>query len=68
MFYLTHSTHFIYGYMVSVPFRQDTTALVTLAGKRNSSMVRAFTHGVIGHRIDPSWGGPIEIFLVPLLV
>ena len=28
-------------------------------------MVRAFTHGAIGRRIDPSWGGPIELFLVP---
>ena len=27
-------------------------------------MVRAFAHGAMGHRIDPSWGGPIEIFLV----
>ena len=31
-------------------------------GARCSSMVRAFFHG---HRIDPSWGGPIELFLVP---
>ena len=21
-------------------------------------MVRAFAHGTMGHRIDPSWGGP----------
>ena len=28
-------------------------------------MVRAFAHGAMGHRIDPSWGGPIELFLVP---
>ena len=27
-------------------------------------MVRAFTHGEMGRRIDPSWGGPIELFLV----
>ena len=27
-------------------------------------MVRAFAHGVMGHRIDPSWGGPIDLFLV----
>ena len=26
-------------------------------------MVRAFAHGVMGHRIDPSRGGPIELFL-----
>ena len=25
----------------------------------------AFAHGAIGRRIDPSWSGPIELFLVP---
>ena len=30
-----------------------------------SSVVRAFPRGAMGHRIDPSWGGPIELFLVP---
>ena len=34
-------------------------------GARYSSVVRAFAHGAIGRRIDPSWGGPIELFLVP---
>ena len=35
-------------------------------GARCSSMVRAFAHGAMGHRIDPSWGGgPIELFLIP---
>ena len=29
-------------------------------------MLRAFTHGAMGYRIDPSWGGPIELFLVPV--
>ena len=28
-------------------------------------LVRAFAHGAMGDRIDPSWGGPIELFLVP---
>ena len=28
-------------------------------------MVRAFAHGAMGHQIDPSWGGPIELFLIP---
>ena len=28
-------------------------------------MVRAFAHGAMGRRIDPSWGGPIELFLAP---
>ena len=28
-------------------------------------MVREFAHGAMGRQIDPSWGGPIELFLVP---
>ena len=28
-------------------------------------MVRAFAHGAMGRRIDPSWDEPIELFLVP---
>ena len=28
-------------------------------------MVRAFAHGAMGRRIDPSWGGPTGLFLVP---
>ena len=35
------------------------------AGARCSSMVRGFAHGVMGRQIDPSWCGPIELFLVP---
>ena len=38
---------------------------VLLVGARRSSVVRAFAHGAMGRRIDPSWGGPIELFLVP---
>ena len=34
-------------------------------GARCSSMVRAFAHDAMGCLIDPSWGGPIELFLVP---
>ena len=30
-----------------------------------SSVVREFAHGAMGGRIDPSWGGPIELFLIP---
>ena len=36
----------------------------TKTGARCSSMVRAFAHGAMGRQIDPSWGGPIELFLV----
>ena len=28
-------------------------------------MVRAFAHGAMGRRIDPFWGGPFELLLVP---
>ena len=33
-------------------------------GARCSFVVRAVAHGAMGRRIDPSWGGPIELFLV----
>ena len=36
-----------------------------LVGATCSSVVRAFAHGKNGRRIDPSWGGSIELFLVP---
>ena len=32
---------------------------------KRGSVVRAFAHGVMGRSIDPSWSGPIELFLVP---
>ena len=38
--------------------------LFLLFRARCSSVVRAFAHGAMGRRIDPSWGGPIELFLV----
>ena len=28
------------------------------------TLVRAFAHGAMGRSIDPSWGGPIEVYLV----
>ena len=28
-------------------------------------MIRAFAHGAMGRQIDPSWGEPIELLLVP---
>ena len=39
-----------------------------LQGARCSPMVRVFAHGAMGRQIDPSWGGPIELFLVPASV
>ena len=38
------------------------------SGARCTSVVRTFAHGAIGYRIDPSWGEPIELFLVPARV
>ena len=37
----------------------------TDTGARCSSVVRAFAHGAMSRRIDHSWSGPIELFLVP---
>ena len=34
-------------------------------GARCLSVVRAFAHGAMGRRIDPSWAESIELFLVP---
>ena len=31
-------------------------------GARCSSMVRAFAHGAMGRRIDPSWVDPLSYF------
>ena len=36
----------------------------TCVRARCSSVVRAFAHGAMGRRIDPSYGEPIELFLV----
>ena len=30
-------------------------------GARCSSVVRAFAHGTMGRRIDPSWGGERDV-------
>ena len=34
-------------------------------GARCSYVVRVLAHGAMGRQIDPSWGGPIQLFLVP---
>ena len=39
---------------------------IYILGARCSSVVGAFAHGAMGRRIDPSWGGPIELFIVPV--
>ena len=34
-------------------------------GARYRSAVRVFAHDAMGRQIDPLWGGPIKLFLVP---
>ena len=59
--------------MFSHYFETSNNHLETLQHKDNlmllrarcSSVVKAFAHGAMDRRIDPSWGGPIKLFLVP---
>ena len=69
-YYLTtHSTNFVNGY-VGVRLNENTSDTnktiinkqtpvaqsgIGFRGARCSSVVRAFTHGAMGRRIDPSW-------------
>ena len=58
------------NYCYNVPVKPVACSLLqkyfTLSlGARCSSVVRAFAHGAMDRRIDPLWGGPIELFLVP---
>ena len=49
----------------NMTLQHDNTKPHTIRRARCSSVVRAFAHGAMGRRIGPSWGGPIELFLVP---
>ena len=46
---------------------ENKVPLLSLSGvgARCSAVVKAFAHGAMGRRVDPSWDGPIELFLVP---
>ena len=44
--------------------RVHTTDFIT-PGERDVTVVRALAHGAMRRRIDPKWGGPIEVFLIP---
>ena len=46
--------------------RQNVLSVSLSRGARCSSVVRAFAHGGMGRRINPSWDGPTELFLVPI--
>ena len=47
------------------PSREMSSPTVCSVRRETSTRERAFAHGAMGRRIDPSWGGPIELFLVP---
>ena len=54
-------------------YEDSETSLYTNPGthvflSHYSFVVRAFAHGTMGRRVDPSCGGPIELFLVPASV
>ena len=55
----------LYGpdnHLVEVRFTLFVNRLISV---RASVVVRAFAHRAMGRRIDPSWGGPNELFFVP---
>ena len=46
-------------------FRLAVRVLLYEGAGRSSEVAHEVAHGAMGLRIDPSWGGPIELFLVP---
>ena len=50
---------------MDLPWNIDLTCSAMEIISLLSTVVRAFAHGAMGHQIDYSWGGPIELFLVP---
>ena len=53
------------SYCINITVKCTVADSDVLLGAGHSSVVRAFAHGAVCHQIDPSWGGPIELFLVP---
>ena len=54
--------------LIYIRFNLDSWYDTHINGARYSSVVRAFAHGAMGRRIDPSWGGPLSHFsLQPVL-
>ena len=51
-------------YFSSASFNFSLYFFVLFFGSGTQLRGRAFAHGAIGRWIDPSWGGPIELFLV----
>ena len=54
------SSHYQVGLVLS-----DNGFLIIIVNCFNDTLQHIFTHGVMGRQIDPSWGGPIELFLIP---
>ena len=60
--YVMHITseHAGLGYVIRISLHLSFLIPVTSFSLR-SSVVRAFAHGAMGRRIDPSWGGPTGV-------
>ena len=54
-----------HNFIITIKVVCTYPCLVQARGARCSSVVRAFAHGAMDRRIDPSCGEPIELFLVP---
>ena len=52
-------------HLLSAQEEASVSSMPSVRGARCSSVVRAFAHGTMGRQIDPSWGGPTELFLIP---
>ena len=64
--YVSSGLHiYIYIDYISILYVSSDKMTPIGSGARCSSVVRALAHGAMGRRIDPSWGGPIELFLIP---
>ena len=48
-------------------YNSSLTSVITVEPLSTDSVTRisVLSRGAMGRRIDPSWGGPIELFLVP---
>ena len=66
IFTQSHWQNYIYKLeTLNILFEISHIHRLIIRGARCSSVVRVFAHGAMGHRIDPWWGEPIELFLVP---
>ena len=60
-----HHSQSLHGQQLS-PSANNKIPDIVLTGELTTRP--AFTQCAVGRRIDPSWGGPIELFLVPASV